>query len=67
MLQYKGYMISGCSVPVYMQDCQWRGRFCKVGGTGSVMGAVFKTTKEAEAHGLELRESGWTEKTAWRI
>jgi hypothetical protein len=58
--QYKGYMISGCSIPMHMHGCQSRGSVCKAGRTGSVIelerieGKIFKTTKEAEAHGLEL-------------
>ena len=37
MLKYKGYMISGCSIPMYMQGCQSRGSVCKAGRTGSVI------------------------------
>jgi hypothetical protein len=72
MLQYKGYMISGCSVPMYMQGCQSRGSVCKAGRAGSVIeleridGKVFKTTKEAEAHGLELAREWVDRKTALR-
>jgi hypothetical protein len=72
MLQYKGYMISGCSVPMYMQGCQSRGSVCKAGRAGSVIeleridAKVFKTTKEAEAHGLELAREWVDRKTALR-
>jgi hypothetical protein len=72
MLQYKGYMISGCSVPMYMQGCQSRGSVCKAGRAGSVIeleridGKVFNTTKEAEAHGLELAREWVDRKTALR-
>ena len=73
MLQYKGYMISGCSIPMYMKGCQSRGSVCKVGRAGSVIelqridGTLFKTTKEAEAHGLELAREWVDRKTAWRV
>jgi hypothetical protein len=73
MLKYKGYVISGCSIPVYMHGCQSRGSVCKEGRTGSVIelqrieGTIFKTAKEAEAHGLELAR-GWVDrKTVWRM
>jgi hypothetical protein len=73
MLLYKGYMISGCSIPMYMQGCQSRGSVCKAGRAGSVVelqridGKTFKTTKEAEAHGLELAREWVDGKTAWRV
>ena len=73
MLQYKGYMISGCSIPMYMQGCQSRGSVCKAGRAGSVVelqridGRMFKTTKEAEAHGLELARDWVDRQTAWRV
>jgi hypothetical protein len=73
MLQYKGYMISGCSIPMYMQGCQSRGSVCKAGRTGSVIelqrieGTIFKTKKEAEAHGLALGRAWVDRKSAWRV
>jgi len=72
MLQYKGYMISGCSIPMYMQGCQSRGSVCKAGRAGFVVelqridGKMFKTPKEAEVHGLELAREWVDRKTAWR-
>jgi hypothetical protein len=72
MLQYKGYMISGCSIPIYTKGCQSRGSVCRAGRSGSVIelqridGGMFKTTKEAEAHGLELAREWVDRKTAWR-
>jgi hypothetical protein len=73
MLQYKGYMISGCSIPMYMQGCQSRGSVCKAGRTGSIIelqrieGTIFKTSKEAEAHGLALAKAWVDRKSAWRV
>jgi hypothetical protein len=73
MFQYKGYMISGCSIPMSMQGCQSRGSVCKAGRTGLIIelqrieGKMFKTTKEAEAHGLELAREWVDRKTAWRV
>ena len=73
MLQYKGYMISGCSIPIYKQGCQSRGSVSKAGRTGSVVelqrieGALFKTTEEAEAHGLELARAWVDLRIAWRV
>jgi hypothetical protein len=73
MLEYKGYMISGSSVPIYIQGCQSRGSVCKAGRMGSVIevhrieGTIFKTIKEAEAHGLELARQWVDRKSAWRI
>ena len=73
MLLYKGYMISGCSIPMYMQGCQSRGSVCKAGRAGSVVelqrieGKMFKTTKKAEAHGLALAREWVDGKTAWRV
>jgi hypothetical protein len=58
MQEYKGYKISGCSIPMYMHGCQSRGSVCKPGRAGSVIeldridGKIFKTM--AEAHGSEL-------------
>jgi hypothetical protein len=73
MLQYKGYMISGCSIPIYTKGCQSRGSVCRAGRSGSVIelqridGKMFKTRKEAEAHGLELAREWVDRKTAWRV
>jgi hypothetical protein len=52
MLQYKGYMISGCSIPIYTKGCQLRGSVCRAGRSGSIIelqridGEMFKATKE---------------------
>jgi hypothetical protein len=60
MLEYKGYKISSSSTPMYMEGCESLGSVCKPGRNGSVIeiarieGKIFKTMKEAEAHGLEL-------------
>jgi hypothetical protein len=49
-----------------------RGSVCMAGRAGSVVelqridGKMFKTTKEAEAHGLELARDWVDQKTAWR-
>jgi hypothetical protein len=73
MLQYKGYMISGCSIPIYTKGCQSRGSVCRAGRSGFVIelqridGKMFKTRKEAEAHGLELAREWVDRKTAWRV
>ena len=73
MLQYKGYMISGCSIPIYTKGCQSRGSVCRAGRSGSVIelqridGEMVKTTKEAEAPGLELAREWVDRKTAWRV
>jgi hypothetical protein len=73
MLQYKGYMISGCSIPIYMQGCRSRGSVCKAGRMGSIIelqrieGTIFKTSNEAEAHGLELARAWVDRKSAWRV
>ena len=72
MLQYKGYMISGCSIPIYTKGCQSRGSVCKAGRAGSLIelqrieGTIFRTSKEAEAHGLELARAWVDRKSAWR-
>lgn len=60
MLEYKGYKISGSSTLMYMEGCESLGSVCKPDRNGSVIevarieGKIFKTMKEAEAHGLEL-------------
>jgi hypothetical protein len=67
MLEYKGYKISGESRPMYLEGCESRGSVCKPGRNGSVLevarieGKIFKTMKEAEAHGLELARD-WVDK-----
>jgi hypothetical protein len=51
-----------------MHGCQSRGSVCKAGRAGSVIeleridGRIFKTPKEAEAHGLKLARE-WVDKT----
>jgi hypothetical protein len=60
MLEHKCFRISGNSTPIYMEGCESRGSVCKPARAGSVIevarieGKIFKTMKEAEAHGLEL-------------
>jgi hypothetical protein len=60
MLEYKGYKISGESIPMYMEGCESRGSVCKPGRGSSIIevarieGKIFNTMKEAEAHGLVL-------------
>jgi hypothetical protein len=62
MLEYKGYKISGSSTPVYMEGCESGGSVFKSARAGSIIelarieGKIFKTVKEAEAHGLELAQ-----------
>jgi hypothetical protein len=62
-----------CSIPTHMQGCQSRGSVCKAGRTGSIIelqrieGAIFKTSKEAESHGLELARARVDRKSAWRV
>ena len=73
MLRYKGYMISGSSIPIYAKGCQSCGSVCKAGRAGSLIelqridGEMFKTRKEAEAHGLALAREWVDRKTAWRV
>ena len=67
MLEYKGYKISGSSIPMYMEGCESLGSVCKPDRNGSVIevacieAKIFKTMKEGETHGLDWRESGWIE------
>jgi hypothetical protein len=64
MLEYKGLKISGTSTPMYMEGCESRGSVFKPARAGSIIevarieGKIFKTIKEAEAHGLELAVTG---------
>jgi hypothetical protein len=67
MLEYKGYKISGTSTPIYMEGCESRGSVFKPARAGSIIelarieAKIFKTIKEAEAHGLELAKE-WVDK-----
>jgi hypothetical protein len=67
MLEYKGYKISGESIPMYMEGCESRGSVCKPSPAASIVevariqGKIFKTMKEAEAHGLALAKE-WVDK-----
>ena len=67
MLEYKGFKISGYSIPTYMEGCESRGSVCKPGRGSSIIevarieGKVFKTMKEAEEHGLVLAHE-WVDK-----
>ena len=59
MIQYKGFRISGSSIPMFT-GCESIGTVLRNGRTGSIIevtrieGKIFETMKEAEAHGLEL-------------
>jgi hypothetical protein len=70
MLEYKGYKISGESIPMYMEGCESRGSVCKPARGGSIIeiarieGKIFPTMKEAEAHGLELAREWVDRQTA---
>jgi hypothetical protein len=54
-------------MPMYMQGCESLGTVYRDGRGGSIVevarieGKIFKTMKEAEAHGLELAK-GWVDK-----
>ena len=67
MIEYKGFKISGTSTPIYMEGCESRGPVCKPARAGSIIevarieGKIFKTMKEAEAHGLALARE-WVDK-----
>jgi hypothetical protein len=60
MLDYKGYKISGSSIPMYMEGCESFGTVYRNSRAGSIIevarieGKIFNTMKEAESHGLEL-------------
>ena len=66
MLEYKGYKISGESIPMYMSGWESLGRVYRPGRAVSIIqlarikGKIFQTMKEAEAHGLELAKE-WVE------
>ena len=67
VILYKGYKISGESSPSYMERCHSLGTVYRDGLAGSIVeiarieGKIFKTMKEAEAHGLELAKE-WVDK-----
>jgi hypothetical protein len=48
-----------------MEGCESLGSVCRQGRNGSVIevarieGKIFKTMKQAEAHGLQLARGGW--------
>ena len=59
MIEYKGFKISGESIPMYMEGCESRGSLVSPDAPVDIEVArierkIFKTMKEAEAHGLEL-------------
>jgi hypothetical protein len=66
MLEYKGFKIAGNSTPIYMEGCESLASVCRPGRNGSgievarIEGKIFKTMKEAEAHGLDLAR-GWVD------
>jgi hypothetical protein len=72
MLQYKRLYGLWLFCPDVMQGCPSRGSVCKARRAGSVIeleridGKMFKTIKEAEAHGLELAREWVDRKAAWR-
>ena len=72
VILYKGYKISGQSSPSYMEGCHSHGTVYRNGLGGSIVevarieGKIFKTMKEAEAHGLELARAWVDQKTGWR-
>ena len=72
VILYKGYKISGQSSPSYMEGCHSLGTVYRNGLAGSIVevarieGKIFKTMKEAEAHGLELAREWVDQKTGWR-
>ena len=65
MIRYKDYKISE-SIPMYMEGCESLGTVYRDGRSGSIIevariqGKIFDTMKDAEAHGLELKE--WVDK-----
>ena len=67
VILYKGYTISGESLPSYMEGCHSFGTVYRNSRAGSIVevarieGKIFKTMKEAEAHGLELARQ-WVDK-----
>jgi hypothetical protein len=67
VILYKGYKISGESSPSYMEGCHSLGAVYRSRRAGSLVeiarieGKIFKTMKEAEAHGLELAKE-WVDK-----
>ena len=67
VILYKGYKISGESSPSYGEGCHSLGTVYRNGLAGSIVqvarieGKIFKTMKEAEAHGLELARQ-WVDK-----
>jgi hypothetical protein len=70
MLNCKGYRLLDPDVYARLSV---GGSVCKAGRTGSVIelqrieGTIFKTSKEAEAHGLELARAWVDRKSAWRL
>ena len=72
MLEYKGFKISGTSTPIYMKGCESRGSVFKAARAGSIIelvrveGKIFKTMKEAEAHGLELARE-WVDRKCLEV
>ena len=67
VILYKGYKISGESSQSYMEGCYSLGTVYRNALAGSIVevprieGRIFKTMKEAEAHGLELAKE-WVDK-----
>ena len=57
MLEYKGFKIAGSSIPMYRLN----GSIVEV---ARIKGKIFKTMKEAEAHGLDLAKEWVDNQTA---
>ena len=72
MLEYKGYKIGGGSIPMYMAGCESVGTVYRKGRAGSIIqvarieGNIFKSMKEADAHGLELAKQWVDRHTAFK-
>jgi hypothetical protein len=68
MLQYKVYMISGCSVPMYMHGYHSRGLVCKAGRAGSLIelqridARCSKRQRKPRHTGWNWHENGWIER-----
>jgi hypothetical protein len=68
MLQYKGYMISGCSIPIYTKGCQSRGSICRPDEPdllSSCKGSTVRCSrreKKPRHTDWSWQGSGWTER-----
>jgi hypothetical protein len=71
IVQYKGYWVSGCSIPQYAQhSSQAVGIICAAGPQGSITevkrieGPLFNHRQKAEEHGLQLCKT-WLDDLAY--